>query len=210
MRLMEYEYAIKSKVRENPSDPEIYNLLQVLSYYFLLRKKICRTSKDAEDISYIIAGDIFLRITEGEYFSYILGFLEKIYRGAVYSYYGDTSIISLDATDSPDLLLGTSSIAEYNMVLNKIYLSDILSVIDKVMEGSCKYRVDSSAYLNLKVSLLLSLIRGEVSGFHLTPDQLCYLKLIIPSFYNQIKKDGLGMSDEEIGGKSSSYEHDSN
>lgn len=204
MRLTDYEVEIKNRISQNREDPEIYNLLQELSYRFLLRKKVCKSLKDAEDISYVIAGDTFMKIRDGETYSYILGYLERIYKGYIRDHYqNSTDVISLDSSDRAHDIFGWSTaMYDFNKLDNKIYLERFDSIIDEVMEDSCKYKIGSTSYLNLKLSLVLSLIRDQVSPFHLSSEETFYLRLIIPNVYARIKDDGIGINDAGVGGKS--------
>ena len=86
---------------------------------------------------------------------------------------------------------------DFSKVLNKLYLKDIGKIIDKVMEESCKYKYQSKEYLNLKLSLMVSILRNSKFEFHLSQEQSFYLKLLIVAFYEEVKKEGFGVSYEE-------------
>lgn len=203
MRLVEYEQTIKKLIENDKNDPQIYNNIQQLTYYFLIRKKVCKSIKDIEDISFTVAADLYMKILAGEEFTYIMSYLERIYRDYVRRYYRETGeVISLDPSiETKETILGKSTMFEYNYTNNKIYLKNIGSIIDSVMKRSCKYKRDSVAYLNLKSSVALSLIRGTSCAFHLDPEQEYYLKIVLSNFYNKVKEDGLGINDSDPQGK---------
>lgn len=201
MRLVEYEQSVKELIKSDRTDPEIYNLLQGMALMFLQRKKACNTAKDAEDISFMLAGDIFMRVIEGEDFNYFLGLLEKIYRSYVTLYYVDnkTEYLTFDASvDTQRTVYGHSTTYEYACCANKMYLEEISSVVTKVMESSCKYRKGTPVYLNLQLSLMLSVLRGRLTTFHLQPEHEYYLKLLLVNFYSRVKEDGLGFADNLV------------
>ena len=193
MRLLELESSIKSRIRESKDDPEIYNLLQKMTFMFLARKKACKNEKDREDISFIIAGDLYMRILDGEEFSYYLGYLEKIYREYLCKFYeGYNNHLPLDPSiDANHELLGSPTLFDYYRLNNQIYLKEIYRVIDELMDETCKYKPQTKEYLNLKISLILSLIRGETSFFHLGEEQKFYLKFLVVKFYDKVRNEGL-------------------
>lgn len=192
MRLVEYEELIKSQIKDNRRNPEIYTNLQKMIEMFLRRKKVCKTTKDYQDMSYLLAGDIFMKIINGEDISYYLGYLEKVYRKYAHQYYKDNSseIIEYDdSTNVEELLYGYRSSYAYEYIGNKLYLENIGKVIDQIMYQSCKYDPESSAFNNLKLSLILSILRNQEVSFHLNHEQTFYLKMILTNFYDKILKD---------------------
>lgn len=191
MRLLEYEVLIKKQVSEDVNNPEIYNNLQKMILMFLQRKKVCRCKQDYEDMSYLLAGDMYMQLLNGETFNYYLGYLEKIHRKYAQQYYKDHSseFIYFDDSDNFNDLVGDLGSYDYNYIDDKIYLEEIWRTIDIVMNNSCKYDRMSKGYLNLRLSLVLSLLRGEETHFHLEPDQKYYLRLILTNFNSIVKKD---------------------
>lgn len=196
MRLTEYETTIKSKVNNDPNDPSIYEDLQKMILIFLSRKKACRSGKDYEDISYLLAGDIYLSITQGTRYNYYLGYLEKIYMRYVLQYYSENSDPEIFYTEDPLDALSLSDytyqVEEYNMICDRVYLKDIGKLVEQVMNQSCKYDPNSLVFLNLKLSLLLSLLRREPVYYHLQPEHQFYLTMIIKNFQSKILLDMRG------------------
>lgn len=193
MRLLDYESLIKCKIKLNREDPSIYDLIQKMTFMFLKRKKVCRSEKDREDISFVIAGDLYMRILDGEDFSYFLGYLDKIYKEYLDKFYeGYKNQVQFDPSiDVNHEILGNPTVFDYYRLNNQVYLKEIYRVIDELMDETCKYKRQTKEYLNLKLSLVLSLIRGEVTCFHLEPDQSLYLRLLIVKFYSKVKNEGL-------------------
>ena len=204
MRLTEYEELIKKLVSVDRNNPEIYINLQQMIEMFLRRKKVCNCSKDFQDLSYVIAGDLYLQILDGYNVDYLLGYLEKVYRKYAHAYYNESklSTISYDeAQADPTFVQNGSSVYEYNCVNNKVYLQDIIRVVDEVMMNSCKYEPMSTAFTNLKLSLILSLLRGTEVHFHLNKEQGFYLKLILTNFRRKVVNDGLDITESKVGFK---------
>lgn len=198
MRLLDYESKLRELVSKDHTDPEIYNNLQQLIYYYLLRKKSCRRYEDASDISYEIASDIFMRIYNGETFTYFLPYLDRVYLRYILNYYNVNSpeIFVRDITDDmvANVYLTNPTNQDYHIVCEKMYLEHINQVVDIVMKNS-KYKEGFLPYLNVKLSLVLSLYRGYPCYFHLSPEQADYVKFLVINFYNHVKTDGIDFID---------------
>lgn len=196
MILKDEEVQIKDKVKINRENPEIYQQLQKMIFIFLRRVKAPGSLQDLEEVSYTMAGDIFLKIVQGEDINHFLGYFEHYYKGYFRSYYDSEKYGTLQDPLNSHIMTNISSTSEYRKVLNKQYLTEIEKVIDTVMNESCKYRYDSKAYLNLKISLVLSLIKGVNVNFHLDPEQLSYLKLMRAAVQESIRKEGLDIQED--------------
>lgn len=189
MRLVEYEQKIKDLVKEDRSNPEIYKLLQEMIYMFLRRKHIGNNPGDTEEVSYTFAGDLFMKISSGEEIIYYLGYLERKYKEYFKEYcdvtrFNEPYDPSLDDKKVVNL---DDQLRPFDQTLNRVYLSNIYLIIDKIFDEKCKYRYNSYIFINLKVSLILSLLRDEITPFHLNSEQTEYLKILVVLFYNELK-----------------------
>ena len=199
MRLIEYEQTIKDLVKKDRNNPEIYSLLQEMILMFLRRKKSPGGPQEVEEVSYTMAGDIYLKIINGEDINYFLGYFDKKYKEYFKDYYesGRYTEPYDPSINDKEVLRRSSGSQEFSKVINKLYLKDIGKIVDKVMEKSCKYKYQSKEYLNLKLSLMISILRNTKFEFHLNQEQSFYLKLLIVAFYEEVKKEGLGFNCEE-------------
>lgn len=189
MRLYEYEQRIKLLVESSPQDPKIYEYLQRMIFMFLRRKAVGDDEKDVEDISFTIAGDLWMRIIDGERFSRYLGYINKIYHDYFRGYYIDKKYNEpYDPSYDMKVIGGEiDNPRRFQEIINKIYLERIESVIDDFFESGCKYAYGSRAWINLKLSLTLSLYRQTLVNYHLTSDQFAYLKILIVRFHDKVK-----------------------
>lgn len=189
MTLYEQEKYIKDLVKLDRRNPEIYEKLQEMIYMFLRRKRIGRNPKEVQDISYTMAGDLYLRILEGEDIFNYLGLLDKEHR-SYFEEYSSSRIFfePYDVSLDPKLFNGEPPTYDFIKVDNKIYLEEIHKVINQVIEKSCKYKPWTPEYNNLKVSLALTLLRGEETYYHLSEECKHYLKFLVVSFYNEVRK----------------------
>ena len=189
MNLIEYEQTIKGLVKENKSNPDIYNYLQEMTLLFLRRKKPLDSSQYLLDVSYTIAGDIFLKIIDGADMTYYLGYLERIYRDYLReekAYLSKTFPFEevYEHTEIPELIIPPISLKD---AANEIYLKKINQVIERIMKKCCKYRQRSKEYLNLKLSLVLSILRDTRTYFHLEEEQIVYLDFLLVRLYDELK-----------------------
>lgn len=189
MNLIEYEQTIKGLVKENKSNPDIYNYLQEMTLLFLRRKKPLDSSQYLLDVSYTIAGDIFLKIIDGADMTYYLGYLERIYRDYLReekAYLSKTFPFEeiYEHTEIPELIIPPISLKD---AANEIYLKKINQVIERIMKKCCKYRQRSKEYLNLKLSLVLSILRDTRTYFHLEEEQVVYLDFLLVRLYDELK-----------------------
>lgn len=199
MRLIEYEQTIKDLIKENRNNPEIYNLLQEMILMFLRRKRSPGGPQELEEVSYTMAGDIYIKIVAGEDINYFLGYFDKKYKEYFKDYYEVERYTEPydPSLNDKEIWRRSEGSQDFSKVLNKLYLKDIGRIVDKVMEESCKYKYQSKEYLNLKLSLMVSILRNSKFEFHLSQEQSFYLKLLIVAFYEEVKKEGFGVSYEE-------------
>lgn len=193
LRLVDYESEIRKLVESNPQDPEIYNKLQEMVRMFLLRKKASDSSREIEEVSYTIAGDMFMQIINGEKIDYYLGYLDKIYRPYFKDYYDSRKYLEPydPSLDGKRVLRRFTTTQDYSKVVNKVYFEEVDKIIDQVMEKCCKYRKGTSTYLNLKLSIILSLRSGSLVPFHLSKEESFYLRILVISLYRKIRKSGV-------------------
>ncbi len=199
MKLKEYDLLIQNLVDKDKSNEEIFIHLQKMIEMFLWHKKCCDCANDVETISYTMAEDIYLDILNGRPFKQYLSYVSTVYHKYLRECYDKNIIRQLNYDDiiaykeREHERIATHS-QEIHNTESKVYLENISNTIDRVLHYSCKYDENTAAYINLKMSLMLSLYRGYLVYFHLTKEQEFYLKLIVTNFYNTIKKDGLDIN----------------
>ena len=180
---------IKQQISQDKNNPEIYNNLQKMIYMFLRRKQVGQSPREAEDVSYTFAGDLYMKILSGDEIEYYLGYLERKHKEYFKEYYRMSRFNEpYDPSYDDSKLQEVQDYRNYeNRTLNKVYLQDVNLIIDKILEKS-KYRHNSKSYVNLKLSLALSLLNDRVVAFHLSKEEEEYLKFLTILFYNEIKE----------------------
>lgn len=198
MTLAEYEAKINTLLDEDVNNQEAYELMIKMIKYFLVSKRCCKCDEDYTDIAQLITEDFYLKIVDNNPVKAYLGYLNKSWRRYVSEYYRYEREV-IDTTEDNFLsyvkkdLFGEYSVVDFMNTENVIYLEKIQKTIEYVMETSCKYDHDSAVYINLELSLILSLLRGEEVYFHLNKEQEFYLKLLLASLQARIHSDGVDL-----------------
>lgn len=189
MRLTEYEQLIKKQITQDRNNPEIYNNLQKMIYMFLRRKQVGKSPEEVEEVSYTFAGDIYMKILSGDEIEYYLGYLERKHKEYFREYYRMSRFNEpYDPTYDDSKVQEVQDYRDYeNRALNKVYLQNVDRIIDKLLRNS-KYKYNSKSYINLKLSLALSLLNDRIVVFHLSKEEEEYLKFLTILFYNEIKE----------------------
>lgn len=190
LTLSEQEEIIKDIVSKDPSNPEIYTMLKDMIRVFLYRKRACDYKEEYEDIAHTLATDMYMKIySEHVVYNHYLGYINSVYKRYIQNYreeIGASGTISYEEIAGTSLLNKTTKENPFNKINNKVYLEDINATIDTLMSRFCKYDAWSSAFNNLKISLILTILRGEETVFHLNAEQTAYLGLLISKFKEEV------------------------
>lgn len=188
LTLNEQEELIKELVSKDRSNPEIYVMLKDMTLIFLYRKHACDYKEEYEDIAHTIATDMYMKIyAEHVTYNHYLGYLNSVYKRYIQKYREEISTsLSYEEIAGTALLNKTVIENPFSKINNKVYLEDINTIIDKLMSRFCKYDAWSCAFNNLKLSLILTILRGEETSFHLNAEQSAYLGLLISKFKEEV------------------------
>lgn len=172
-RLVDIEKDIKRLIEENGvEDERIYTKIFELSYFFLRRNKLMSTPKEAEDVAYTIAEELYLKIYNGgEIYSWI-GYINRSYQAFIRVINNMNRSEIIDTSSDYELREAIVSMSTSNnnnesqrRTLDKIYFESLPLVIDNVMNRSI-YDKYTSNYLNSKLSILLSLQSGNFISYN--------------------------------------------
>ena len=123
--------------------------------------------------------DICLNILEGITLNRYMLYFDRCYKRYVNKYYKENKKIFIVPENNLEIPINENKEFQVKLLLNNF---DI--VIDELLAESCKYSKYSPVYNNLKLSLLLSLLRKEEVYFHLNKSQRSYVKVL----YNKLLK----------------------
>ena len=175
---------------EDKNNPEIYNELYKLIKQMLLTKKLKINDKDIDEISYTMAGDMYLKIIDGNFFKHPTNYIEKTYRRYIDIQCNPKDLIDVDTVSS--MLLEKEYFSSFTEDLNntiiRVYLEDIQILIKQLLT-ECPIKEDTIDYMNFKVSIILSLLYGDIRLYHLDRSYKPYVKVFTINFYEKIKAD---------------------
>ena len=180
MTLTEYENIIKEKVDHDPKDPQIYVLLQQFIEQYLVRKKACKTRYDYIEVANTLAEDVYLNILNGTVLNRYMLYFDKCYKRYVKKYYEENKKTFV-VPDVPHETINVEDDKEFKI---RLCIENLDSLVDELLAESCKYSKYTTVYNNLKLSLILSLLRHEETYFHLNKSQQSYVKTLYSKFIN--------------------------
>ena len=79
MRLITIENNIKQMIIDDINNPDLYNEIYKLSYYYLMRRKLLSTAEYASEVAHIMAEDLYMKILSGDTIHSWLGYISKYY-----------------------------------------------------------------------------------------------------------------------------------
>ncbi len=197
MKLAELEKNVVRKIEKDINDPEVFNALRDLIYYWLLRAKKLRKTADAHNVATEMAGDLYMKALGGQVIDYWLPYIRasyghylKNYKEYNYKQYfnltGDPeAVVSMAELFNGSLSLSNFSAATFSEVSDIDFICSLPKFIDSLIEDSCRY-TKSSHVLNLKISLLLGLVRSSDPVFRIPTGDSNYIKFLKNEFRSRL------------------------
>jgi len=189
-RLTNIENELHKMIEEDVNNPEIYNQLVKLVIGHLMQQKACDYHiEEYYELPYLIASDLYMRTLKKADIKSYLGYLDKIYKKYVNYYrhecgfYHHSLDTELENLDLHPEIYGFS----YEKLINKIYLSEISSIINYLVYNS-KYKITDKDFNNLKISISLSLMNNEYVYFHLDEEKQVYVRYMVRVLKEMIRK----------------------
>lgn len=194
-RLIDIENNIKKLISENINNPEIYNQIYDLAYFWLKRNRKVSYDQDAREVAQLIAEDLYLKAYNGKPVYSWLGYISISYLAYIRTWRKDNRSEIIDVIERPDvaekvleMCISKDSSNSYNMVLSDVYIDQINNVIEGILDES-RIEVFTSRWLNYKVSLQLSLQRGKFISYRLSEGDSNYCSMLYKKLYNKIYED---------------------
>ena len=190
MRLITIENNIKQMIIDDINNPELYNEIYKLSYYYLMRRKLLSTAEYASEVAHIMAEDLYMKILSGDTIHSWLGYISKYYHGAIRTWRKMCASEVIEAEDNVDLQNAIINMSisngnyneHYDKILDNIYIESITSIVDFILQNS-RYMEYTDEYLSAKLTILISLIRGRFIKYNLSSAEVNYTRLL----YNKVK-----------------------
>lgn len=196
MRLIDMENELKALIEKDPKSPEVYNKIYKLSEYYLNWRKLLNNSHDVEEVATIMAEDLYMKIYRGGSIGSWIGYIRLYCKAAIRIWRKMTSSEIIDTSN--DICLAESIVLmstsypksfEDDRIIDEMYFDNIPQVIDTIMENISRYPKYTKAYMNCKLSILLSINAGRFISYNLDKESLSYTRLIYNVILNNILKE---------------------
>lgn len=187
MRLVDIEKEIKHLIETDPNNEDIFNRIYDLAYLYFKRTKYVNSDEESKGVALICAEDIYMKYLRGTPIYSYIGYINKAKILYVKTYRKMTESEIFDTRDDYRLREAIEEIAYSSADAYKKYmeidfedsLNSIPYYVDKILKESCRYRVDSSEYLNIKISICMTLAVGEITTLFLPNNLDGYFKLML-------------------------------
>ena len=178
---------------EDPTNPEIYELLVKLTGNLIMSQKWNMSPADFDCVTHDVATDMFLKVSQGYYIRVWRAFCyrlikycyvpkqRKISNHQVFDIKSDP--LAREAIINSFISSGNSFNKDATIVETRSMLSNMHDIIEEVLNGS-KYANLSKERLALDMSISLSLIHKKPVYFHLSED----LKLVLNMYITKVKE----------------------
>lgn len=193
MKNSDIEKRLNKLQDEDPTNPEIYDLLVMLTGNLIMSQKWNMSPADFDCVTHDVATDMFLKVSQGygirvwRAFCYrLMKFCyipkqRKLTNHQVYNTNFDP--LAKEAIINTFISSGTSFSRDVKSLETRSLLSNIHSIIDEVLNNS-KYANKPKERLALDISISLSLIHKKLVYFHLSDD----LKLLLNMYVTKVKE----------------------
>lgn len=212
MRLVDRERKLKELIEKDINSPEVYKAIFDLAFNFLQHKKATLTSDESEEIAYIIAEELYLKIYNGNPIMSWLGYISRSYHAAIRVWRKMNSSQIIDVSDNSDLeeaivRMSTSSMASnttsYQRMYDLSYFDSVPAIIKKVMDSSI-YPEYTKSYMNIQLSVVVSIKNGKFCPYNLDEQDINYARMIYNKsksiISNSVKRLACSMPDTIISG----------
>lgn len=200
MQLIEIENKIKSMVAEDVTNPDIYNQIYKLVYYFFKRRHLVTDYKMAEEVAHLAAEELYLKVYNGgEIYSWI-GYINRSYQAYIrlWRSLNGSEIIDVSTDDALRESIVSMCVSDpfSNATVETInldYIDNLPDIIDKIMKNS-KYYEFTKEYTNARLSIMLSLLNGKFTSYNLNESDKMYTNMIYTMMKDKLISE-LGISD---------------
>lgn len=193
MRQKDIEIRLTQLQDEDPTNPEIYELIVQLTGNMLKSQGWILSPIDFDNVTHDVAADMFMKVSSGYYIRTWKAFAYRLIKFCYVKKQRDLANpqifdTNFDPTRREAIYRTCTSYLDSferdrEIVENKQFFSDIQSIIKDVILNS-KFNENNSNFLALYTSVILTLLRNEDTYFHVSDG----LKPYVHIFAQQVKK----------------------
>lgn len=200
MRLVDIENHIKEMIANDPNDPDIFNEIENLSYLYIKRYKKVNNDSEAKEVALLIAEDLYMKLANGKPIYSWCGYISKSLIGYIRKYRSMTQseifvtdnnvalrdgIVRMSSGGSMTLAFGS-----YDNINDSMCFQKIDSLIEKILDESARYYVDTSDWLNTYISILLTFINdGDIIPYCLNESETMYMRMLMAKVKEDLTKE---------------------
>jgi len=186
------ESELKQLIEENINNEIIFTKIYELSKKYLqITKKVKYAIID--EISSIIAEDLYMKILKGDKIEFWISYISKYYYSALNSYIKMFSPEIIDTNNNYDLheaiikMCNSNPESEIDYFCDSSFLNYIPNIINNILDNS-RYNKEEIDYLNAKMSLLLSLTFNKCVYFKIKNPEKMYINYLYSLLKNALYK----------------------
>ena len=205
--LYDLENRIKELIAEDIDNPDIFYAIKDLALAYLKRYKKMSWGDEAEEVSLLIAEDLYLKVYQGKPINMWIAYISRSCMGYIREYRRMTGTEFIDTTGDPileDALVTMNIGGSYDSASGRVYreleniesLGILANVIVGVMDRS-RYRRYTAEYYNSHISILASILLGRRTEFQLDQVQSMYLGILLAATTDAVRETLIYLNQED-------------
>lgn len=198
-KLTEIESELKDLIEKDINNPEVFYKIKELAFRYMKRSRKMNTNEETDEVATLVAEELYMWILNGHSINAWICYISKCIPRYIIMFRNLTNSEIIDIEGNPLLEEGivTMSTSGSNDMKNSKYneVSDILcmeyipSMVDKILEKSCRYSSYSSEYLNIYASIIFSLADNKFHSIFLSREIEPYCRLMFNIVKDQLFKE---------------------
>lgn len=205
MRINDLEKKLKRAIEEDVNNPDVYNMIFELSKYYLKQNKVLSCTIPLEEVAHLMAEELYMKILRGGEINKWLGYMNFAYKQAVGTWQKMFGREFIDCRDDYDLenaivsmsVAGGYELTPFQHLYDNSYIEGLTVQINKLMDAS-RCVEGTSEYMNVRLSLILSMTHGMFVSYHLDDSQRQYANALLNALQIMIRDDLKEVGDEKV------------
>jgi hypothetical protein len=203
-RLVDIENELKTLIEKDINSDDVYNKIFELVFRWLQRARKLSTETEAREVAQIAADELYIKILNNpDSVRSWLGYISIAYRAYIRVWRNLNKSELIEIGDNYELeqavvrmSAATYTYGYYQKSLDRVYFKSIPKTVDIVL-GRSRYNINTKAWLNAKLSLLLSVKSGEYVNFNQDKVDIPYTRMLYNLLKSIISNDLISCNDNE-------------
>ena len=162
----------------DPSSEELYENLRILAAKLLISRRIASNASEVDEMSHDLAALVYLKVRNGKEIKFWAAYMGRALQSELSRY---LRVSTKQIFEVGDKLNKKEFIERYynqalvfNQQQDTIEATEVLktlsNILDDVFSTTCRYTKDHPNYINLKISVYLSLAHKKIVYFNIRDD----------------------------------------